>query len=39
MIIMTDITKLQRLVQQEEERGDKLEQKITEERLLEEAEH
>ena len=40
MIIMTDITKLQRFIQQEEERGEELEQKFTEEmRLLEEAEH
>ena len=40
MIIMTDIAQLQILIQQEEERGDELEQKITHEmRLLEEAEH
>ena len=39
-IIMTDIAQLQLLIQQEEERGDDLEQKITPEmRLLEEAEH
>ena len=39
-IIMTDIAQLQILIQQEEERGDELEQKITHEmRLLEEAEH
>ena len=40
MIIMMDIAKLQILIQQEVERGDQLEQKITHEmRLLEEAEH
>ena len=39
-IIMTDIEKLQILTQQEEERDDKLEEKITHEmRLLEETEH
>ena len=40
MIIMNNIAKLQILTQQEVERGDKLEQKITHEmRVLEEAEH
>ena len=39
-IIMTDIAQLQILIQQEEERGDELAEKITHEmRLLEEAEH
>ena len=39
-IIMTDIAKLQRLIRQEEERGDELEWKITHEmRLSAEAEH
>ena len=40
MVIMSDIGKLEMLIRQEEERGDKLEQKITHNmRLLKEAEH
>ena len=40
MIIMSDIEQLQLLIQQEQERGDELAEKITHEsRLLEESEH